>query len=180
MPSLWVVNHIYTNMCFHNWHSIPRREAGNNPDGKLWQLHADILASSTHSDLFHNPPAKLKSPLPQLSPLPLFPDATQNGSATSACLRLSFQSLSSRWSQPLKNWDIKTSSMPSHKLRVLRPALGMDTPSGSAFPQLWGVGVSILWSPSKEGQTTDLLQLQRRGNKASLRTGYRWPKNLQV
>ena len=150
MPTLWVVNHIYTNMCFHNWHSIPWREAGSNPDGKLCQLHADILAPSTHSDLFYNPPAKLNSLLPQLSPLLLFPDATQNDSATSACLGLYFQRLSSWWSQPLKNWDIKTSPVPSHQLGVLCPALRMDTPLGSAFPQLWGVGVSILWSPSEE------------------------------
>ena len=180
MPTIWVVNHVYTNMCFHNWHSIPWREAGSNPDGKLCQLHADILASSAHSDLFYNPPAKLNSLLPQLSPLPLFPDATQNDSATSACLGLYFQSLSSRWSQPLKNWDIKTSPVPSHQLGC------SAQPSGWIYPQAlpflncgeWMSTFSDLLQ--KKGQTTDLLQPQRRGNKASLRTGYTWPKNLQV
>lgn len=118
-----MVNHIYTNMCFRNWHSIPWREAGNNPDGKL---HADILASSAYSNLLYYPPAKLNSLLPQLSPLPLFPDATPNGSATSVCIGLSFQSLSSRGESATKK--LRRQNQPS--------ALSPARPSPQALPFL--------------------------------------------
>lgn len=91
-----MVNHIYTTVCLRKRPSIPWHEVGNNPRGKLRQLHADLLASGVHSEPFYYPPPELNSVLPQLSPLPLTPDSTQNGSASAASPQaLLLQSLSS-------------------------------------------------------------------------------------
>lgn len=121
-------------MCLRKRHSIPWHEAGNNPRGKLCQLHAGLLASSVHSEPFYYPPAKLDSALPQLSPLPPLLIPLRTVLLPQPRLRLSFFKASPHpWSQP----------------SALSPTRRVDTPTGSAFPQLWEGGVSILLSPSE-------------------------------
>ena len=165
MPNVRVVNHISMTTCFRECHSIPWHEAGNNPRGKLCQLHADLPASSAHSDLFYYPPPKLNSGLPA-SMIPTPPLAWFHSEW------LCFRSLASGSPSSKSLLTREVSPVHSHQ------HAGWIHPQALRFLSR-GKGVSpFSCLPQRGGQPMDIPQPQRRGNKASLRTSYRLTKEF--